>query len=132
MPSGFSQTVSSIRSGARDYWSLRRGRNDIRGLYLRVIFLITALVFFTSSWLALFLAKRITRPVEAIAEAMDAIARGQYSHRIATGTVEELGELVRSFNAMAGDLETTPRSCRILDRPAPRMPIAHCRSGAAN
>ncbi len=107
MPSGFSQTVASIRTGARDYWSLRRGRNDIRGLYLRVIFLITALVFFTSSWLALFLAKRITRPVEAIAEAMDAIARGQYSHRIGTGTVEELGELVRSFNAMAGDLEAT-------------------------
>ena len=107
MPSGFSQTVSSIRTGARDYWSLRRARNSIRGLYLRVILLITALVFFTSSWLALFLAKRITRPVEAIAEAMDAIARGQYSHRIGTGTVQELGELVRSFNAMAGDLEAT-------------------------
>jgi PAS domain S-box-containing protein len=38
---------------------------------------------------------------------MDAIAKGQYSHRIPIGTVKELGELVRSFNAMAADLERT-------------------------
>ena len=107
MPDGFRQTVSSIRVGARDFWTLRRARNKIRGLYLLVIFLLTALVFFTSSWLALFLSKGITRPVEALADAMDAIAKGQYSHRIPAGTVKELGELVRSFNAMAADLERT-------------------------
>ena len=38
---------------------------------------------------------------------MGAIAAGEYSHRIGSGTVEELGELVRSFNAMASDLETS-------------------------
>jgi PAS domain S-box-containing protein len=107
LPDGFRQTVSRIRNGARDYWTLRRARNRVRGLYLLVIFLITVLVFFTSSWLALFLSKGITRPVEALADAMDAIAAGQYSHRIAAGTVRELGELVRSFNAMAADLERT-------------------------
>jgi two-component system nitrogen regulation sensor histidine kinase NtrY len=107
MPDGFRQTVSGIRGGARDYWTLRRARNKIRGLYLLVIFLLTALVFFTSSWLALFLSKGITRPVEALADAMDAIAKGHYGHRIPAGTVKELGELVRSFNAMAADLERT-------------------------
>ncbi len=107
LPAGFSKTVFGLRRGALDYWTLFRSRNRVRGQYLLIILLLTALVFFISSWLALFLSKRITRPVEALADAMGAIAAGEYSHRIASGTVQELGELVRSFNAMAADLETS-------------------------
>ena len=107
LPAGFSKTVFGLRRGALDYWTLFRSRNRVRGQYLLIILLLTALVFFISSWLALFLSKRITRPVEALADAMGAIAAGEYSHRIASGTVQELGELVRSFNAMASDLETS-------------------------
>ncbi len=107
LPSGFSKNVFGLRRGAMDYFALYRARNRIRGLYLLIIFVLTVLVFFTSSWLALFLSKRITRPVEALADAMDAIAAGEYGHRIPPGTVHEMGELVRSFNAMASDLETS-------------------------
>ena len=107
LPAGFSKTVFGLRQGALRYWTIFRNRNRIRGQYLLIIFLLTALVFFISSWLALFLSKRITRPVEALADAMGAIAAGEYSHRIGSGTVQELGELVRSFNAMAADLETS-------------------------
>jgi two-component system nitrogen regulation sensor histidine kinase NtrY len=107
LPAGFSKTVFGLRRGALEYWTLFRGRNRVRGQYLLFILLLTALVFFISSWLALFLSKRITRPVEALADAMGAIAAGEYSHRIGSGTVQELGELVRSFNAMASDLETS-------------------------
>jgi PAS domain S-box-containing protein len=38
---------------------------------------------------------------------MDAIAAGDYSRRIESATVQELGDLMRSFNAMAADLETS-------------------------
>ena len=65
----------------------------------------TTLVFFASSWLALFLSKQVTRPVEALADAMDAVAAGHYAHRVRIAATEELGELVRSFNRMAEDLE---------------------------
>jgi len=43
--------------------------------------------------------------VEALADAMQAIAAGDYAHRVAESSTEELGDLVRSFNRMAGDLE---------------------------
>ena len=69
----------------------------------------TTLVFFASSWLALFLSKQVTRPVEALADAMDAVAAGHYAHRVRVVATEELGELVRSFNRMAEDLEGNPR-----------------------
>ncbi len=105
MPAGLSATVQDIRSSVRDYWILFRARNRIRSTYLLLLFLLTTLVFFTSSWLALFLSKQVTRPVEALADAMDAIAAGHYGHRVTVAATEELGELVRSFNRMAKDLE---------------------------
>jgi two-component system, NtrC family, nitrogen regulation sensor histidine kinase NtrY len=105
LPAGLSATVQDIRSGARDYQVLYRARNRIRWTYLLLLFLLTTLVFFASSWLALFLSKQVTRPVEALADAMDAVAAGHYAHRVRVAATEELGELVRSFNRMAEDLE---------------------------
>ncbi len=105
MPHGLSGTVERIRSSARDYWALFRVRNRIRSTYLLLLFLLTTLTFFASSWLALFLSKQVTRPVEALADAMDEIAAGHYGHRVRVEATEELGELVRSFNRMAEDLE---------------------------
>jgi two-component system nitrogen regulation sensor histidine kinase NtrY len=105
LPAGLSATVQDIRSGSRDYQILYRARNRIRSTYLLLLFLVTTLVFFASSWLALFLSKQVTRPVEALADAMDAVAAGRYTHRVKVAATEELGELVRSFNRMAEDLE---------------------------
>jgi two-component system nitrogen regulation sensor histidine kinase NtrY len=105
LPAGLSATVQDIRSGARDYQILYRARRRIRTTYLLLMFLLTTLVFFASSWLALFLSKQVTRPVEALADAMDAVAAGHYAHRVRVEATEELGELVRSFNRMAEDLE---------------------------
>jgi two-component system, NtrC family, nitrogen regulation sensor histidine kinase NtrY len=105
LPPGLSSTVKDIRSGTRDYQTLYRARNRIRSIYLLLLFLLTTLVFFSSSWLALYLSKQVTRPVEALADAMDAVAAGHYAHRVRVAATEELGELVRSFNRMAEDLE---------------------------
>jgi hypothetical protein len=107
MPQGLSQTADRIRSGADEYWRLFRTRNRIRTTFFLMLLLITVFVFFSSVWLALFLSKQITRPVEALADAMDEIAAGKYDHRVAVLASGEMGELVRSFNHMAGDLEAS-------------------------
>jgi PAS domain S-box-containing protein len=72
-----------------------------------MLLLITVFVFFSSIWLALFLSKQITRPVEALADAMDEIAAGKYEHRVALQASAEMGDLVRSFNHMAADLDAS-------------------------
>jgi two-component system, NtrC family, nitrogen regulation sensor histidine kinase NtrY len=105
MPVGLSSTVAQIRRGAEDYWAIYRVRNGFRRLFFSILLLLTALILFTSSWLALFLSKQITRPVEALADAMDEIAAGHYKHRLSVEATQELGELIRSFNHMAADLE---------------------------
>ena len=107
MPRGLSQTAKRIRAGAAAYWDLFRTRHSIRATFFLMLLLITVVVFFSSVWLALFLAKQITRPVEALADAMDEIAAGKYEHRVALITTGEMAELVRSFNRMAADLDAS-------------------------
>jgi two-component system, NtrC family, nitrogen regulation sensor histidine kinase NtrY len=107
MPQGLSQTVTRIRSGATEYWQLFRIRNRLRTNFFLALLVITAFVFFSSVWLALFLSKQITRPVEALADAMDEIAAGKYEERVSLLATGEMGDLVRSFNHMAADLESS-------------------------
>ncbi len=107
MPQGLSQTTVRIQNGAEEYWQLFRSRRRIRDTFVLLLLLITVFVFFSSVWLALFLSKQITRPVEAIADAMDEIATGKYEQRIGPIAAGEMGDLVRAFNHMAADLETS-------------------------
>jgi hypothetical protein len=107
VPQGLSQTTARIRSSAAEYRQLNRSRRNVRTTFILMLLLITVFVFFSSVWLALFLSKQITRPVEALADAMDEIAAGKYEQRVSTLATGEMADLVRSFNHMAGDLETS-------------------------
>jgi hypothetical protein len=107
MPQGLSQTAERIRSGANEYWRLFRSRNQIRTVFFLLLLAITVVVFFSSVWVAHFLSKQITRPVEALADAMDEIAAGKYDHRVAVIATGEMGDLVRAFNHMAADLDAS-------------------------
>lgn len=107
MPKGLNETTARIRSGADEYLQLYRSRRVIRTTLSLTLLLVTVFVFFSSVWLAVFLSKQITRPVEALADAMDAISAGKYEQRVADVATGEMGDLVRSFNHMASDLEAS-------------------------
>jgi two-component system nitrogen regulation sensor histidine kinase NtrY len=110
MPFGMAATMAHLRKEADAYWALFRERRQIRNLYMSLLLMMTILALFASSWLALHIAKQVTRPVEALGDAMEAIAAGNYARRVDEGATEELGELVRSFNHMAADLEGSRRA----------------------
>jgi two-component system nitrogen regulation sensor histidine kinase NtrY len=110
MPFGMAATMSRLRKRADAYWVLYSERRQIRDLYMLLLLMMTSLALFASCWLALHLSKQVTKPVEALADAMEAIASGDYAHRVQESATEELGELVRSFNHMAADLEGSRRA----------------------
>ena len=105
LPHGMSATMARLRTATDDYWTLYRGRRAYRSTYMLLLLMMTAVALFASTWLALHLSKQVTKPVEALADAMALIAAGNYGHRVQESATEELGELVRSFNHMAQDLE---------------------------
>ncbi len=106
IPAGISLVSERLSRSAAAYWTLYRERRVVRSLYMGFLLLTTALALFAGCWLALNLSKQVTRPVESLADAMEAIAAGDYAHRVGQSVTEELGELVERFNAMAADLES--------------------------
>jgi hypothetical protein len=74
------------------------------------------MVLFVTTWLALFLSKLVTRPLAALAEATQEISRGRLDYRIDVSAADEIGDLVRSFNRMAEELETSRRQIETSSR----------------
>jgi two-component system nitrogen regulation sensor histidine kinase NtrY len=109
LPQKLSETVKSLEASQRRYLELSRERKLVRRTYMGLLLLLTVLVLFSTTWLALYLAKLVTRPVVALAEATQEISRGRLDYRVAVSAADEIGDLVRSFNRMAEELETSRR-----------------------
>lgn len=64
----------------------------------------------TGGAVAVLLARRISRPIIAVAEAAAAVAAGDRSIRVEQGGVSgEVGQLIESFNRMASDIDAYER-----------------------
>ena len=109
LPSEFSQTQKQIEASQKQYLQLAAQRKLVRRTYMGLLLLLTVLVLFATTWLALFLSKLVTRPVVALAEATQEISRGRLDYRVEVSAADEIGDLVRSFNRMAEELESSRR-----------------------
>ena len=107
LPVGFTLALEQIKQDQQQYLALSRQAKRIRGLYMLLLTLLTVLVLFVATWLSLFVAKLVTRPVEALAEATREISLGHLGHRVEVSAADELGGLVSSFNKMAAELESS-------------------------
>jgi HD-GYP domain-containing protein (c-di-GMP phosphodiesterase class II) len=67
--------------------------------------LLALLAVFVSVGLSIFAARRITSPLQILAQSSQAIARGDFSQRVHLKTRTEIGELAATFNTMSEELE---------------------------
>jgi two-component system nitrogen regulation sensor histidine kinase NtrY len=118
LPPEFSKTVRQIEASQQRYLQLSLERKHVRQTYMGLLLLLTMMVLFVSTWLALFLSKAVTRPLAALAEATQEISRGRFDYRIDVSAADEIGDLVRSFNRMAEELETSRRQIEASSRDA--------------
>ncbi len=65
------------------------------------------IAFLVAAPVALLLARSVTRPLIGLTRATRAVARGDYSQRVPVRDGDEVGELGRSFNQMAQEIERT-------------------------
>jgi signal transduction histidine kinase len=83
----------------------------ILGVWPSVSGIIAAIVALV---LVRFVARGLTTPLREMAEATQAMARGDYSRRVTETSRDEIGGLARSFNRMATELAETDRVRRDL------------------
>ncbi len=94
----------SVLEAYRVYSRFQSEQEPLRFNILLMLALFTLLIVFAFSWFAMYLAKRITVPIQALAEGAAAVATGNLSYRVECDAFDELGSLVASFNRMTGDL----------------------------
>ena len=107
LPKSFSEAQRQLERSQQRYFELARERRQVRLTYMTILMALTGLVLFVSTWLALYLSKFVTRPVAALATATHEISKGNLDHRVAVPAIDELGDLVSSFNRMAEELQTS-------------------------
>ncbi len=95
----------TITGSQGEYRKLVERQRRVRLLGLSTLGLMTLMLLFVSSWVAIYLARGIATPIRALAEASDEIARGNLSHRVSTIAEDELALLADSFNQMTSQLE---------------------------
>jgi two-component system, NtrC family, nitrogen regulation sensor histidine kinase NtrY len=116
LPPKFAQTAKQIQESQKRYIELAAKRKLFRRTYIGFLLLLTVVVLFASTWLALLLSKLVNRPVVALAAGTAAIAKGQLDYRVDIRATDELAELVQSFNSMAEQLESSRRQIETSSR----------------
>jgi two-component system nitrogen regulation sensor histidine kinase NtrY len=113
-----------ITDAYEDYSQLRVLRRPLAGVYLSFFLMMTLMILVGSTWIGLYLAKRITYPVQRLATAAREIEAGHLDYRVDREMVsdDEFGSLVEAFNSMASEVG---KSRRRLERSAVDLERKH-------
>ncbi|HET9195226.1 MAG TPA: ATP-binding protein [Vicinamibacterales bacterium] len=118
----FAARARSLTAAYEDYRQLEVQKPALSSVYLAFFLMLTLMILVAATWLGLYLAKRITRPVQMLATAADEIGAGHLDHRVDVKVGDEFAGLIDAFNRMAGDLATSRRR---LERSAVELERKH-------
>ena len=105
----FAARARRMTSAYESYQQLRALKQPLAGVYLAFFLMLTLMILVSATWMGLYVAKRITRPVQTLAIAAREIGAGHLDHRVDPETSDEFGSLMDAFNRMAADIATSQR-----------------------
>jgi len=100
----FLSRIAEIQAETREYYQEKQGLRALKNQMLLILLLFTVLLLSAVMWVALFLAKQVTIPIQALAEGTREISAGNFDYQVPEQAQDELGILVRSFNTMTTQL----------------------------
>src|SRR6266853_1405230 len=98
------ERLTAIQSQTREYYQEKQDLRALKRQMLEILLLFTVLLLSAVMWLALFLAKQVTIPIQALAEGTREVSSGNFDYQVPEQAQDELGILVRSFNTMTTQL----------------------------
>ncbi len=105
VPESLLTKMEGIGRQYTEYKQIKAMKNPIKaGAYLFVA-VVTVLILFSATWFGFYVARGITVPIQHLAEATEAVAKGDLSVQIDAKATDEIGTLIESFNRMTQDLQ---------------------------
>jgi len=96
--------LAAIQTQTREYYQAKQDLRALKRQMLLILLLFTVLLLSSVMWVALFLAKQVTVPIQALAEGTREVSSGNFDYQVPEQAQDELGVLVRSFNTMTTQL----------------------------
>jgi two-component system nitrogen regulation sensor histidine kinase NtrY len=98
------ERLTAIQSQTREYYREKQELRALKRQMLLILLFFTVLLLSAVMWVALFLAKQVTVPIQALAEGTREVSSGNFDYQVPEQAQDELGILVRSFNTMTTQL----------------------------
>ncbi|HNB70303.1 MAG TPA: ATP-binding protein [Acidobacteriota bacterium] len=106
LPPSLINRFDQLSNEARNRADLTIQNRRMRFTYLYILGFVTLLLVFGTTWIALYIARGITVPIQALAEGTHHVAQGNFDYVVNVAADNELAVLVNSFNDMASQLRT--------------------------
>jgi len=91
------------------FQEMKLERGAITSTTILVFLAVTLLLLFATVWVGLYLSRRFTEPLLAVAAATQRVAEGNQLEEVAIPASDEVAALVSSFNAMVRRVRSTER-----------------------
>ena len=109
VPQQFARSAEAVEAAYRDYRELALSRQGLKRIYIVTLTLALSMALLVAIALAVLLADRLSEPLANLAQATQAVARGDFSRRTPVISRDELGVLSESFNSMTRQLDEARR-----------------------
>jgi len=105
VPPSFSKSAEAVEAAYRDYKELAISREGLKRIYILTLTLSLLMALFVAVSVAVTQSNLLAEPLAHLAQAMQAVARGNFSRQAPVTSRDELGILTESFNSMTRQLD---------------------------
>ena len=105
VPPAFARSAEAIEAAYRDYRQLAISRDELKSIYVVTLSFALLMALFVAVAVAATQSNLLAEPLARLAQAMQAVARGNFSRQVPVTTRDELGVLTESFNSMIHQLD---------------------------
>ena len=103
----FARSSEAVETAYREYRQLAIARDELKSIYVVTLSFALLMALFVAVAVAATQSNLLAEPLARLAQAMQAVARGNLSRQVAVTTRDELGVLAESFNSMTRQLDET-------------------------
>jgi two-component system nitrogen regulation sensor histidine kinase NtrY len=107
LPTRVLQPLESATAAYSNFEQMKLYQGTVSSTTALVFLAITLLLLFATVWIGLFLSRRFTEPLLAVAGATQRVADGRKLEEVSVPAADEVGVLVDSFNAMVRRVRAT-------------------------
>jgi nitrogen fixation/metabolism regulation signal transduction histidine kinase len=109
VPPNLARSADAVEAAYRDYRELALSRDGLKRIYIVTLSFALLLALFVAVAVAVTQSRLLAEPLGTLAQAMQAVARGDYSRQAPVTSRDELGVLTESFNSMTRQLDEARR-----------------------